>query len=106
MTVDQYSGLLAFQDGLCYICRKAKGITRALAIDHDHAIAKAACIHPENESCINCWRGLLCAKCNDMIAHAGDDVMVFWRAIDYLRLPPARRWHGEPVKQMSKKEDT
>jgi hypothetical protein len=100
MTLDQYFDLLAFQDGLCYICRRAKGVTRALAVDHDHGIAKVACAHENNESCINCWRGLLCSKCNSMVAHARDDVMVFWRAIDYLQHPPARRWHGEPLRQM------
>lgn len=104
MTPQEYDELLAFQDGLCYICRRAKGTIRALAVDHDHAIAKAACDHPHGESCKNCWRGLLCGKCNDMLAHARDDVLFFWRALDYLCCPPARRWHGEPIKQIRRPE--
>jgi hypothetical protein len=105
MTPEEYEELLAFQNGLCYICRRAKGITRALTVDHDHAIARAGCDHPEDWSCMNCWRGLLCSTCNKMLGHARDHAMFFHRAIDYLQKPPARRWHGEPLKQMRAAND-
>lgn len=102
MTVEQYDELLAFQGGVCYLCRRAKGLKRSLAVDHDHALAREACDHPDDESCQNCWRGLLCSRCNNFLGHARDDVMYFWRALDYLKKSPARRWHGEPVKQMKR----
>jgi hypothetical protein len=101
MTPEQYDELLAFQNGLCYICRRAKGTTRALSVDHDHAIAREICTHEHDKSCINCWRGLPCATCNKMLGHARDDVMFFVRAILYLLWPPARRWRGEPFKRTS-----
>ena len=92
MTPEQYDELLAFQGGVCYICRRAKGITRALQVDHDHALARRVCDHEHDESCENCWRGLLCSRCNSMLAHAHDDTQVFARAIEYLQLPPAICW--------------
>ena len=91
MTPEQYDELLEFQDGLCYICRRAKGIRRALSVDHDHRIAREDCSHPEDESCSHCWRGLLCATCNKMLGHARDDWMVFRLAINYLNGPPAQQ---------------
>jgi hypothetical protein len=100
MTVQQYDELLAFQGGTCYICQRASGKTRALSVDHNHALARAACTHPHDESCINCWRGLLCSTCNKTLGHARDDVMFFNRGIDYLNHPPARRWHKQPLRQM------
>ena len=92
MTIEQYESLLAFQGGVCYLCRRANGATRALAVDHDHAYAKQHCEHPPNESCIDCWRGLLCSTCNRTLAHARDLIEFFKRAIDYLRHPPAHAW--------------
>lgn len=99
MTVEQYAELLESQGGVCYMCMRANGATKALAVDHDHAIARNCCRHEEHESCINCWRGLLCGPCNDTHGHARDDVMFYYRSIDYLRNPPARRLFGGP-KQM------
>jgi hypothetical protein len=104
MTPEQYAELLVFQEGLCPICRRARGVTRALSVDHDHGIARAACTHPHEESCQNCWRGLLCSTCNKALAHARDDVMFFYRAIDYLTNPPARLWHGQPLRQMARSD--
>lgn len=95
MTQEEYDDLKTFQEGLCYICRRGKGIRRNLAIDHWHdKEGHGLTPHPDKESCVLCWRGLLCALCNDMLAHARDDVMVFARAIDYLQKPPAQRWLG------------
>lgn len=91
MTVEQYDALLAYQGGHCYMC-PATGKARALAVDHDHAKARAECDHPHEESCPNCWRGLLCSRCNDTFAHARDDEAFFDRGIDYLRYPPAQSW--------------
>lgn len=92
MTAEQYDMLLAFQQGVCYICRRATGKTRALSVDHDHAVARESCGHPHDESCIDCWRGLLCHTCNRMLGHLRDDPEAFSRAAVYLRYPPAHTW--------------
>jgi hypothetical protein len=92
MTLEQYDELLAFQGDVCYICRRANGKTRALSVDHDHEYAREHCDHPHDESCIDCWRGLVCATCNRMLGHARDDTKVFARAIEYLLYPPAHSW--------------
>ena len=95
MTPEQYDSLLDFQGVLCPICLRATGKSRALAVDHDHAVARKSCTHEHDTSCENCWRGLLCSRCNNMLAHARDDVTVFFAAIDYLKRPPAHRWRLE-----------
>jgi Recombination endonuclease VII len=92
MTVEQYDGILDHQYGTCAICLRAKGKTRALQVDHNHALAREWCSHDPAESCEQCWRGLLCARCNQMLAHARDDRTIFRRAIEYLNLPPAQTW--------------
>ena len=92
MTPEQYDELLAFQQGVCYICRRAKGITKALSVDHNHFIAREKCDHPHDESCFECWRGLLCSRCNAMLAHLRDDPDAFQRAMTYLLYPPAHAW--------------
>jgi hypothetical protein len=89
MTLEQYAELLVFQGEMCPICRRARGATRALSVDHDHAIARNVCDHDHEESCFVCWRGLLCSTCNKMLAHARDDTDFFRRAIAYLDSPPA-----------------
>jgi len=92
MTPEQHDSLLAFQGGRCYICRRATGKTRALAVDHDHAKARALCEHPEDQSCETCWRGLLCQPCNRLLAHVRDAAAALRRAIRYLKFPPAQEW--------------
>lgn len=90
MTLEQYDEIKAAQGGVCYLCRRANGTRRELAVDHDHAIAKASCDHPEKESCSKCWRGLLCSLCNKTFAHARDSISFFHRGIEYLEYPPAQ----------------
>lgn len=97
MTTEEYDELLEFQGGVCYICRRAKGVSRKLSVDHDHLIARDACAHDPAQSCNNCWRGLLCAKDNAMLGHLRDDPMAFWRALDYLKHPPARLLRNRPL---------
>lgn len=100
MTLEQYEAIKALQGGVCFMCRRANGNTKELAVEHDHAIAREACAHPDKESCINCWRGLACSVCNGVLGHARDDVMFFYRCIDYLRNPPASQWkllEGIPI---------
>lgn len=73
--VGSYKRLYEAQDGRCYICRRATGKTRRLAVDHDHKTGKV--------------RGLLCGTCNKMLGHARDDPSFFGWAMAYLHWPPA-----------------
>lgn len=83
LAAGQYEAIKAAQGGRCAICQRGQGITRRLAIDHDHSCCPGAV------SCGRCVRGLLCGRCNDMLAHARDDHEVFLRAVGYLNDPPA-----------------
>jgi hypothetical protein len=63
--------LLKYQGGRCWICRRATGATKALAIEHDHA---------------DDWvRGRLCSTCNQFITRQlGDDPNAAARLVQYL----------------------
>lgn len=76
ITGEQYWALYEAQGGRCYICQRASGKTRRLAVDHDHDTGFV--------------RGLLCKPCNrDVLGHLRDSINALWRAILYLRRPPA-----------------
>jgi hypothetical protein len=68
--------MITVQSNLCAICGKPEtrvvqaGTPPRLSVDHDHKTGKV--------------RGLLCAECNTMLAHAGDDVNRLLAAISYL----------------------
>lgn len=63
--------LLVYQGGKCWICRKATGASKALAIEHDHAD--------------NWVRGRLCSTCNQFITRQlGDDPNAALRLVNYL----------------------
>lgn len=81
---EEYARILELQSGRCYLCRRATGATKKLAVDHDHACC------PETPTCGRCTRGLLCGPCNKIMGHARDDQEFFERGKQYLRLPPAR----------------
>lgn len=89
LSPEDYQRLYEAQGRRCAICRRAGGVTtrpdrqRRLAVDHDHSCC------PGPTSCGRCVRGLLCAPCNSMLAHARDDPELFRRAIRYLREFPA-----------------
>lgn len=87
----QYDEILDAQGGVCYLCRRANGATKRLAIDHDHKCC------PGKKSCGACVRGLLCGPCNDVLAIARDDPAYFWRAVAYLSSPPAKAVLNAPV---------
>lgn len=72
----EYAALLAFQGGVCYICRRANGATKKLAVDHDHVTGEV--------------RGLLCSNCNRWVVTLARDGLV--RALEYLRNPPYAQW--------------
>lgn len=68
-----YKALYASQEGRCFICQVARGISRKLAVDHDHDTGAI--------------RGLLCGPCNLMIGRLG--VRGLSNALVYLHQPPA-----------------
>lgn len=72
----EYQKLYDAQLGTCAICLRATGKTRKLSVDHDHESGQV--------------RGLLCRPCNDMLGHARDSDMFFYRAANYLQRPPAK----------------
>ena len=65
---DDYSKMLAQQNGACAICLRSKDYD--LYVDHCHTTNKV--------------RGLLCASCNSILGKVNDDVDTLNRAIQYL----------------------
>lgn len=100
LTQDEYWKIYEFQGGACAICQRAKGTTKKLSVDHDHATGAV--------------RMLACTRCNRMLGHLRDDPEAFERAAECLRNPPAdqalgsRRFvplGGAPVKGSTSKRD-
>lgn len=86
ITEERYWALYELQGRKCYICRRATGKTKHLAVDHDHLCC------PDTPTCGRCNRGLLCRGCNrDVLGHLRDSIEALQRAIDYLTDPPARK---------------
>lgn len=76
ITAEEYQSIYEAQGGRCYICQRATGARRKLAVDHDHESGYV--------------RGLLCRPCNHkVLGHLRDDTEAFQRAIDYINNPPA-----------------
>lgn len=77
ITAAEYWAIYEFQDGRCYICRRATGTgRRRLSVDHCHSSGVV--------------RGLLCAHDNrDVLGHLRDDPEAFLRGYEYLKNPPA-----------------
>lgn len=82
LTPDEYLEIYKLQGGKCYICQRATGARRRLAVDHDHSTGFV--------------RGLLCKSCNRyVLGHLRDDTEAMQRAIDYINNPPAFRVIGK-----------
>jgi hypothetical protein len=76
LTPEAFRALVAQQHNLCAICerpesQKRKGVTKALAVDHDHNTGTV--------------RALLCAACNTALGKADDSVERLERMIAYLQ---------------------
>jgi len=61
------AGLLAKQDGRCYLCNEPMPPGGSV-IEHDHSCPH----HSPEQSCSACVRGLACSNCNTLIGLAGD----------------------------------
>jgi hypothetical protein len=88
ITGEEYDALYEAQGGRCYICRKATGKAKRLAVDHDHEHCDI-CAGPQTCGSISAVRGLLCGPCNkDVIGRLGEAALT--RALNYLVFPPAQ----------------
>ncbi len=77
----EYDLLYAEQGYCCAICQRAKGVSKKLAVDHDHKTGYV--------------RGLLCGPCNKVLGHLRDDPEAAHRMELYLLWPPALNTLGE-----------
>jgi hypothetical protein len=57
ITLEEYDKIKAVQSGVCPLCRRAKGLSANLQVDHDHAL-------PAGRDSV---RGLLCGRCNNRL---------------------------------------
>jgi len=80
ITPEEYEVILAFQNGVCYICERPPGKAR-LAVDHCHATGLT--------------RGLVCWRCNSALSKLNDQAARAYRAWQYLTDPPATKALGE-----------
>ena len=69
ITVEEYNVLLEAGKGSCWICGGKSG-GKNLAVDHNHRNGRV--------------RGLLCKRCNSVLARMMDDGELLWKAYDYL----------------------
>ena len=81
MSPEEFAELFEFQGRQCFICERAKGKTRNLHVDHDHAIKNRR----------RSIRGLLCNTCNRILI-GRYDIAALRRAIEYRQSPPAQRF--------------
>lgn len=88
LTPELYQALYESQGGKCFVCRKATGKTKRLAVEHDHDLAKEHG-HDPKKGCLRCIRALCCGRCNRLVAFL--DVEALGRAIELLTDPPARK---------------
>jgi hypothetical protein len=88
ITSVQYDALYEAQGRVCAGCKRATGTARRLAVDHDHALARLHA-HPHEQACALCVRGLLCSRCNDVMAHVRDSPELLVGMANYLIEPPA-----------------
>ena len=66
LTKQMYLDLLEQQEGVCAICKLPPN-RNWLSVDHDHACC------PDNKTCGNCIRGLLCGSCNSFLGRVNDN---------------------------------
>lgn len=70
ISADDNHELLLLQGGRCWLCQRATGAAKSLAVDHDHQTNEV--------------RGRLCGPCNQFIGRLGDDPEAARRLVGYL----------------------
>jgi hypothetical protein len=82
ITVEMYRRLLEYQGRRCWGCRRARGRSKRLAVDHNHTTGEV--------------RMLLCSTCNNVVGHYRDDPVALIRLGLALVNPPSRAaWTAE-----------
>jgi Recombination endonuclease VII len=71
ISLEEYAAMLAHQGGVCAICKKKPDKGKPLCVDHCHVTGMV--------------RGLLCQKCNSVLAFGNDDPDILRAAIAYLQ---------------------
>jgi hypothetical protein len=87
-----YDEIYEAQGGRCYVCARATGRTKRLAVDHDH---NKCSDHDSKMGCRRCIRALVCGPCNKLLGLL--DVDALRRAIEVLEDPPAQRVLGKEI---------
>lgn len=83
ITIEEYEALLEAQGGHCAICpRTEPGGKGRFHVDHDHAHNWA---HTKSSqvSCRECYRGLLCLRCNTALGLFSNDPDLLAAAMVY-----------------------
>ena len=81
ISLDEYDAMLDRQGGVCAICKKKPDEGKALVVDHCHVTGRV--------------RGLLCGKCNSVLAFGNDDPDILCAAIAYLQAALASEASGQ-----------
>lgn len=87
ITPDEYEALLDAQGGVCAVCGGSRRYN--LHIDHDHVVERMC-----GDTRVSV-RGLLCRRCNSLLAKVRDNREVLEGAARYLDDPPARTVLGD-----------
>ena len=79
-----YNKVLEEQGGVCAICKGTW--SKVLVVDHDHDCC------PEEKTCGNCLRALLCGSCNAGLGWLKHDIEIMQSAIQYIQNVKGRAW--------------
>lgn len=79
----EYEKILAYQDGVCFLCRKPPKEGKNLHVDHQHSSGQT--------------RGLLCWQDNTALQKFRDDISRLSNAVSYLIHYPATQALGREV---------
>lgn len=79
LTQEKFDNFLISQDNKCAVCKRSEpGGQGTWHIDHDHECC------PDNSSCGQCVRGLLCWQCNYALGLLQDSPEILHRAGVYI----------------------
>lgn len=90
---EEYWAIYEAQGGRCHMCRRAKGKSKRLCVDHDHNCPENSKNkpggHDPKNGCRKCVRALLCVFCNDVVGKLDADALA--RGIEVLENAPAQK---------------